>query len=90
MGRCLRFIEARLLPRGWLDLIRQILLFVGALVLYDFVRGLVSDGNPYRPFGDAMRIIREEPPDLVLLDISNLLIIGEFVRFHCVTIFHHY
>src|SRR5271154_3336808 len=57
MGRGLRFIEARLLPRGWLDLIRQIVLFGGALLVYDFVRGLVSDGNPYKPFGDAMRII---------------------------------
>ena len=57
MGRGLRFIEARLLPRGWLDLIRQIVLFVGALLVYDLVRGLVSDGNPYKPFGDAMRII---------------------------------
>ena len=57
MGRGLRFIEARLLPRGWLDLIRQILLFGGALLVYDFVRGLVSDGNPYKPFGDATRII---------------------------------
>ena len=60
MGRCLRFIEARLLPRGWLDLIRQILLFVGALLVYDLVRGLVSSGNPYKPFSDAMRIIDVE------------------------------
>ncbi len=57
MGRALRVFEARLLPRGWLDLFRQILLFVGALLSYDLVRGLVEDGNPYRPFGDAMRII---------------------------------
>ena len=57
MGRGLRFIEARLLPRGWMDLLRQIVLFMGALLLYDLVRGLVEDGNPYRPFGDAMRII---------------------------------
>ena len=57
MGRGLRFIEARLLPRGWMDLIRQIVLFVGALLVYDLVRGSFEDGNPYRPFGDAMRII---------------------------------
>ena len=60
MGRGLRFIEARLLPRGWLDLIRQILLFVGALLVYDLVRGLVSGGNAYKPFSDAMRIIDVE------------------------------
>ena len=33
------------------------MLFVGAFLLYDLVRGLVSSGNPYKPFGDAMRII---------------------------------
>jgi hypothetical protein len=60
MGRVLRFIETRLLPRGWVDLLRQILLFVGALVLYDLVRGLVSSGSPYKPFSDAMRIIDVE------------------------------
>ena len=57
MGRGLQFIEARLLPRGWLDLLRQIVLFVGALLMYDLVRGLVASDNPYKPFGDAMRII---------------------------------
>ena len=60
MRRGLQFIEARLLPRGWLDLIRQILLFVGALLVYDLVRGLVSSDNPYKPFSDAMRIIDVE------------------------------
>jgi membrane-associated phospholipid phosphatase len=57
MGRRLRVIEARLLPRGWMDLLRQIVLFVGALLLYDLVRGIVAGTNPYKPFGDAMRII---------------------------------
>jgi len=60
MGRGLRFIEARLLPSGWTDLFRQIGLFVGAMLLYDMVRGLVSSGNPYKPFSDAMRIIDVE------------------------------
>src|SRR5579884_2399477 len=57
MGRRLRVIEARLLPRGWMDLLRQIVLFVGALLVYDLVRGIVAGDNPYKPFGDAMRII---------------------------------
>ena len=60
MGRVLAFIEARLLPRGWIDLLRQILLFVGALLLYNLVRGIVAGDNPYKPFGDAMRIINLE------------------------------
>jgi membrane-associated phospholipid phosphatase len=57
MGQAKRWIEAQLLPRGWSDVFRQIALFVGAFALYDVVRGLVLDGNLYKPFGDAMRII---------------------------------
>jgi PAP2 superfamily len=57
MRRTVRWIEARVLPHGWTDLLRQIALFVGAFLLYDLVRGLVADGNPYKPFGDAMKII---------------------------------
>ena len=57
MGQAKRWIEAKLLPRGWADILRQIALFVGAFLLYDAVRGLVLGGNPYKPFGDAMRII---------------------------------
>jgi PAP2 superfamily len=57
MGQTKRWIEAKLLPRGWADVLRQIVLFAGAFVLYDVVRGLVLGGNLYKPFGDAMRII---------------------------------
>ena len=59
MRRALRVIDARLLPHGWVDLLRQLSLFVGAFLLYNLVRGLA--GHPghlyYKPFGDAMRII---------------------------------
>ena len=47
----------RVLPRGWRDLLRQIVLFLAAFGLYGLVRGLVDGGNLYKPFGDAMRII---------------------------------
>jgi PAP2 superfamily protein len=57
MRHATRWIEARLLPRGWKDVLRQIILFVGAFTLYDLVRGLVGNGNLYKPFGDAMKII---------------------------------
>jgi hypothetical protein len=57
MRRGLRFIDARLLPHGWTDLLRQIALFAGAFALYDLVRGLFGHGNYYKPFGDAMQII---------------------------------
>jgi hypothetical protein len=60
MRRVLRWIDARVLPHGWTDLLRQIVLFVGAFLLYDLVRGLVDNGNLYKPFGDAMRIINLE------------------------------
>ena len=59
MRRRLRFIEARVLPRGWKDLAVQILLFVGGYFLYELVRGLFGDGG-YKPFGDAMKIINLE------------------------------
>jgi membrane-associated phospholipid phosphatase len=60
MRRPIRFIEARVLPRGWRDLLRQIALFCGAFMLYNLVRGLVDGGSPYKPFGDAMKIINLE------------------------------
>jgi hypothetical protein len=55
----LAWIEARVLPRGWRDVIRQIALFAGAYVLYQIVRGL-AEGSGYKPFGDATRIINFE------------------------------
>jgi membrane-associated phospholipid phosphatase len=56
----MRLIGARILPRGWTDLFRQIALFGGAFVLYNLVRGLVNGDSPYKPFGDAMKIINFE------------------------------
>jgi membrane-associated phospholipid phosphatase len=57
MWRTLTFIERRVLPHGWKDLTRQILLFVGAYLLYQLVNGLIASGNPYKPFGDATKLI---------------------------------
>jgi hypothetical protein len=59
MAHVLRTVERRVLPRGWRDLARQIVLFVAAFMLYNLVRGLV-DGTGYKPFGDAMKIINLE------------------------------
>ena len=44
MRRRLEALDARVLPRGWLDAVRQVLLFLGAYVGYQIVRGLVN-GN---------------------------------------------
>jgi membrane-associated phospholipid phosphatase len=63
MRRALSWIESRVLPRGWIDLLLQILLLIGFYVLYGMVRLAVNGGayNPgYRPFGDAYRIIHVE------------------------------
>ena len=62
MRRRLQMIDARVLPRGWADVIRQLLLFAGAYGLYQLVRGLVSGvgGETYKPFGDATKIINLE------------------------------
>jgi PAP2 superfamily len=58
MPRAVRFIEARILPRGWRDVAQQIALFLGAFLVYDLVRGLLAPvDSSYKPFGDAMRII---------------------------------
>jgi membrane-associated phospholipid phosphatase len=56
MRRRFAKIGARVLPRGWRDVIRQLALFGGAYLLYQLVRGLIPSGG-YKPWGDAMRII---------------------------------
>ncbi len=60
MQRGLRLIEQRVLPHGWLDAFRQLLLGCGAYMLYELVRGLVDGGGSYKPFGDATQIINLE------------------------------
>ena len=49
----------RRLPRGWIDLLRQILLFCGAYWLYRLVRGQV-DGRAATAFDNAREIIALE------------------------------
>jgi hypothetical protein len=49
----------RLLPNGWTDLARQILLFCGAYYLYRLVRGLV-DGRAAAAFDNARDLITLE------------------------------
>jgi hypothetical protein len=41
----LRTLQARLMPHGPLDVVRQVLLFMGAYQLYRLTRGLVNDPN---------------------------------------------
>jgi membrane-associated phospholipid phosphatase len=63
MRRRLRSIEARVLPRGWTDLLRQLLLASAAYFLYWLVRAIVAANAVapgYKPFGDATKIINFE------------------------------
>jgi membrane-associated phospholipid phosphatase len=60
MRRRHRLIEGRFLPRGWKDVIRQILLFVGAYVLYQVVRGLVNGNDVALASLNATRVINLE------------------------------
>ncbi len=52
-------MAARVLPRGWRDLLRQIVLFCGAYWLYRLVRGLV-DGRAAAAFANAREIVHLE------------------------------
>jgi membrane-associated phospholipid phosphatase len=56
-----RVIDAgeRFLPRGWIDLLRQIMLFCGAYWLYRIVRGQV-DGRTAVAFENARHIVNIE------------------------------
>jgi hypothetical protein len=61
MRRALLFIKSQIHPpRGWGDIGRQLVFVVGVYVLYQLVNGLIATGNPYKPFGDAMKIIDVE------------------------------
>ena len=59
MRRALGYIDTRILPRGWKDLGHQIVVFVGAYVVYEIVRGF-TNAPGYKPFGDATKIINLE------------------------------
>ncbi len=50
-------IEARVLPRGWPDAVRQVLVFAGAYALYELARGLVNGHDVARAAANATRVI---------------------------------
>ena len=52
-------LATRLLPKGWIDLLRQIALFCGAYFLYRLVRGQV-DGRVTTAFANARDVISIE------------------------------
>jgi membrane-associated phospholipid phosphatase len=64
----------RHLPRGWLDLGRQVAIWFGFLGLYQIARG-VADRNPTRAFENGLGVIRieERVGDLFELTAANLI-----------------
>jgi membrane-associated phospholipid phosphatase len=53
------YLSSRWLPQGWLDALRQLVLFAGAYYLYRIVRGLV-DGQAAVAFDHARDIVSAE------------------------------
>src|SRR6202451_2325150 len=54
-----RVLQARVLPHGWLDVLRQVSLFGAAYLAYRFVRGLV-EGDANEAFAHARDLISLE------------------------------
>jgi membrane-associated phospholipid phosphatase len=55
----LRLVQARVLPQGWLDAMRQLALFGAAYLAYSLVRGLV-EGRSSAAFQHAREVIQVE------------------------------
>jgi len=60
MQRRLRHIEARVLPHGWADVLRQLSLVLGAYLLYQVVRGLVDGNDVAKATWNAYKVISLE------------------------------
>ncbi len=72
----------RHLPRGWLDLGRQLAIWFGFLALYQVARG-VADRNPTRAFENGLGVINieERVGDLFEVTLANLISGSHFLTF---------
>jgi len=72
----------RHLPRGWLDLGRQLAIWFGFLGLYQVARG-VADRNPTRAFENGLGVINieERVGDLFEVTLANLISGSHFLTF---------
>ena len=72
----------RHLPRGWLDLGRQLAIWFGFLALYQVARG-VADRNPTRAFENGLGVINieERVGDLFEVTLANLIAGSHFLTF---------
>ncbi len=59
----------RYLPRGWSDLLRQLVIWFGFLLAYQVARG-VADGDPARAFENGRKIIDLERNANALFELS--------------------
>jgi membrane-associated phospholipid phosphatase len=59
----------RVLPRGWGDFARQILIWFGFLLVYQAARG-IADRNPARAFDNGLRVIDVERHVHGLIELS--------------------
>jgi membrane-associated phospholipid phosphatase len=57
MRRRFKYIETRVLPHGWTDVVRQLLLFVGAYALYQLVRDLLNANDVAKASWNATKVI---------------------------------
>jgi membrane-associated phospholipid phosphatase len=72
----------RHLPRGWLDLGRQLAIWFGFLGLYQIARG-IADRNPTRAFENGLGVINmeERVGDLFEVTLANLISGSHFLTF---------
>jgi membrane-associated phospholipid phosphatase len=72
----------RHLPRGWLDLGRQVAIWFGFLGLYQIARGF-ADRNPTRAFENGLGVIgvEERVGDLFEVTLANLAAGSQFLTF---------
>jgi membrane-associated phospholipid phosphatase len=70
----------RHLPRGWLDLGRQVAIWFGFLALYQIARG-IADRNPTQAFENGLGVIKieERVGDLFELTAANLVAGSHFL-----------
>jgi membrane-associated phospholipid phosphatase len=75
-------VGRRHLPRGWLDLGRQLAIWFGFLGLYQLARG-IADRNPTRAFENGLGVINieERVGDLFELTLANLITGSRFLTF---------
>lgn len=62
-------IGRRYLPRGWGDLLRQVLIWFGFVFAYQVARGL-ADRNPTKAFNHGLEVIRIEQRAHALIELT--------------------